>query len=596
MARVLSLSCLVFGHINDQHATTLYSVSDGTRRPCEEMEEVLRGKRSWVTSRGWLLLWDPATLATILWNPLAAASDGDKIALPPWASPPASGTDCALSGEPTDPGGCTVVVLERYRSSSDETTMWYCHAGGTPSPWDRYVYDLGGMRTPWGKFAKRFMSGLAACGGKFYWVDLAGKRFIRVGSIGDRAILAGGSSYAFAGWCPANEFGLLPNSVYWIHPYDGRMYVYEVGFNTEEGGAPVQRPNRLLSPSLPQPPPSLPRASSPPSPPASRSHIAAAATRLPTRANPSPLPPPRLSPFPRPNPRPAPVGRRRRRSPRPSSRCEGSGQRGRASPGVRVPPRIRATVAGGVGAAGQPHRGGWGRHKPRRRSPLQIGGGQGQGQGGGEKKTFGQLREAAAGVLRGIHRRRWRAEAQVPRPRALRERRRRKVRRLRWPLPLLQAQEVPGSADDSRTGNQHEGGRDPRGRLLVAQVRQKPPVENALDSAVDATRLSCGALYLADFIGKWWNQGGGNNFSIKTVGESRHVGGLFGGRENYDKRMHCLSKEEVVVHARMRRRAQFSCRTFRNIIVLSIITEEHYLSSFGSDAGISPELHRLKLS
>ncbi|KAF7041760.1 hypothetical protein CFC21_051512 [Triticum aestivum] len=255
------------------------------------MEEVLRGKRSWVTSRGWLLLWDPATLATILWNPRAAASDGSR-------------------GKCLGPSGAIVDIA-------------------------------------------------------VYRVDLAGKRFIRVGSIGDRAILAGGSSYAFAGWCPANEFGQLPNSVYWIHPYDGRMYVYEVGFNTEE--------------------------------------------------------------------------------------------------------------------------------------------------------------------------------------------------------------EVPGSADDSRAGNQHEGGRDPRGRLLVAQVRQKPPVENALDSAVDATRLSCGALYLADFIGKWWNQGGGNNFSIKTVGESRHVGG--GGRENYDKRMHCLSKEEVVVHARMRRRAQFSCRTFRNIIVLSIITE-----------------------
>ncbi|XBH57138.1 hypothetical protein VPH35_078806 [Triticum aestivum] len=67
-----------------------------------------------------------------------------------------------------------------------------------------------------------------------YRVDLAGKRFIKVDSIGDRAILAGGSSYAFAGWCPANEFGLLPNSVYWIHPYDGRMYVYQVGSNTEE--------------------------------------------------------------------------------------------------------------------------------------------------------------------------------------------------------------------------------------------------------------------------------------------------------------------------------------------------------------------------
>jgi hypothetical protein len=36
-----------------------------------------------------------------------------------------------------------------------------------------------------------------------------------VESIGDRAILAGGSNCCFAGLCPAaTEFGLLPNSVY----------------------------------------------------------------------------------------------------------------------------------------------------------------------------------------------------------------------------------------------------------------------------------------------------------------------------------------------------------------------------------------------
>jgi hypothetical protein len=46
----------------------------------------------------------------------------------------------------------------------------------------------------------------------------------------------------------------------------------------------------------------------------------------------------------------------------------------------------------------------------------------------------GQLREAAAVIV-------WRrAEAQVPRARALGERRRRQVRGRRWPLPLLQAQ------------------------------------------------------------------------------------------------------------------------------------------------------------
>uniref|UniRef100_N1QX72 KIB1-4 beta-propeller domain-containing protein n=1 Tax=Aegilops tauschii TaxID=37682 RepID=N1QX72_AEGTA len=286
------------------------------------MEEALRGKRSWVTSRGWLLIWDPATLATFLWDPRAA----NKIALPQWASPPAAGTDCALSGDPTGPADCfTLVVLEPFESESDDTALWYCHAGGTspPSPWTRHVYDLGGswLSAPWGKFwTKRFVSSLTACRGKFYWpasadkygvlefspeaslttlpmaktgdvtvppgaayarafkysldlngevhvawifftgheaeavvnigiyrVDLAGKRFVRVDSIGDRAILAGGSSWPFAGWCPATEFGLLPNSVYWMHPYQSRMYVYDVGSNTEEVrelGEGVREPSR----------------------------------------------------------------------------------------------------------------------------------------------------------------------------------------------------------------------------------------------------------------------------------------------------------------------------------------------------------------
>jgi hypothetical protein len=303
MATTASLPCLIFNNGDEQRTTTLYSVSDGARRYCEEMEEELRGKRSWVTSHGWLLLWDPATLATFLWDPRAAAFDGssNKIALQAWASPPESGTGCALSGDPTDPDGFTVVVLE----SSDDTALWYCHAGGTPSPWARHEYDIGGTRVPWDEtfFAKRYVPGLAACRGKFYcdvssdeygvlefspepalttvkmakpveitvppgqcyskpfaytldldgevhtvWIffsdavidvavyrmDLAGKRSVRVESIGDRAILAGGSKCCFAGWCPATESGLLPNGVYWVHPSDGRLYVYDVGANTEE--------------------------------------------------------------------------------------------------------------------------------------------------------------------------------------------------------------------------------------------------------------------------------------------------------------------------------------------------------------------------
>jgi hypothetical protein len=49
--------------------------------------------------------------------------------------------------------------------------------------------------------------------------------------------------------------------------------------------------------------------------------------------------------------------------------------------------------------------------------------------------------------------------------------------------------------------------------------------------------------------------------------------GLFGGREDYEKRLQYLSKEEASVHARMRRRTQLSRRTVRNIIVLSVLAE-----------------------
>ncbi|XP_044951114.1 uncharacterized protein At2g24330-like [Hordeum vulgare subsp. vulgare] len=68
----------------------------------------------------------------------------------------------------------------------------------------------------------------------------------------------------------------------------------------------------------------------------------------------------------------------------------------------------------------------------------------------------------------------------------------------------------------------------------------------------------------------------------KEEGEKKKAGGgvlgrmwrgIFGGREDYEKRLQYLSKEEAAVHARMRRRTQFSRRTVRNIIVLSVLAE-----------------------
>ncbi|KQK19967.1 hypothetical protein BRADI_1g51583v3 [Brachypodium distachyon] len=282
-----------------QAATIVYNVSDGTRRPCEKIMSDNLGlgdggkqKRSWVTSQGWVLVWDSTTLATFLWNP----QNNNNISLPPLSRPP--------------PARCP------------DTAFWYCHcsgAGASPSSeWARHEYDLGGSWVPgpdptghkvWYKRSMPPHLVPSNNGNKFYcplspakyavldfspspsvtyktlkprpaaaiavpvpgqsyslehvyaldiagdphtvWVSVDGvdaeavldvavyrldfaagrQRSVRVDGIGDRAILAGG---AFAGWSPATEHGLLPNSLYWVHPYDNRLYVYDVGANTEE--------------------------------------------------------------------------------------------------------------------------------------------------------------------------------------------------------------------------------------------------------------------------------------------------------------------------------------------------------------------------
>ncbi|KAJ3680244.1 hypothetical protein LUZ60_016522 [Juncus effusus] len=49
--------------------------------------------------------------------------------------------------------------------------------------------------------------------------------------------------------------------------------------------------------------------------------------------------------------------------------------------------------------------------------------------------------------------------------------------------------------------------------------------------------------------------------------------GMFGRREDYEERLKYLSKEEASVHARIKKRAQSSRRTVRNLIAFSIVSE-----------------------
>ncbi|KQK19970.1 hypothetical protein BRADI_1g51592v3 [Brachypodium distachyon] len=164
--------CLVFTNNggDEQATTTLYAVSDGTHRPCEEtMAENLGGgnkrRRCWVTSHGWVLVRDTTTLATFLWNP----HDDDKIVLPSLAQCPAH-AKCVLSAEPAQPGsGRTTTIL---LTDAVDPVLWYCHVGGPhASEWVRHEYDIGSLRPLVGYTGslKKIMNRPASCGGKFYY-------------------------------------------------------------------------------------------------------------------------------------------------------------------------------------------------------------------------------------------------------------------------------------------------------------------------------------------------------------------------------------------------------------------------------------------
>ena len=108
-----SLPCLFLDY-GDRQPATLYSVSDGARHPCD-VDELRSSKRSWVTSHGWVLVWDPDTLTTFLWDPHAAPNDNNKITLPSLTNPPMR-AGCTLSANPTDPNGYTVLLLDKSAS------------------------------------------------------------------------------------------------------------------------------------------------------------------------------------------------------------------------------------------------------------------------------------------------------------------------------------------------------------------------------------------------------------------------------------------------------------------------------------------------
>ncbi|OEL21420.1 hypothetical protein BAE44_0017559 [Dichanthelium oligosanthes] len=234
-----ALPCLVFDY-GEQQCTTLFSVSDGVHGACDVEE--LRGKRSWPTSHGWVLAWDPETTAMFLWNPHDCHLGGSSIRVVEgdvWCKNTVDRlTSCRgrfsylhTSTElgvidfspPAGLPAFSTVPMRMVRPRVLE--------GDFMASADMYIlYAVSVLRRC------TDISSVADVG--VYRMDLARQEHVRVESVGDRAILVGSR---FGGWCPAPEFGLLPSSVYWItsvdkqsHVLDIRLHVFDIELRTEE--------------------------------------------------------------------------------------------------------------------------------------------------------------------------------------------------------------------------------------------------------------------------------------------------------------------------------------------------------------------------
>ncbi|KAL6616559.1 hypothetical protein ACP70R_038829 [Stipagrostis hirtigluma subsp. patula] len=166
----LDLPCLAF-HDFDR-STALLSFSE--HKPIvagEDTDEVLRNKIICPTAHGLLLVRDPDTTATYLWNPMNC----DKIQLPPLGLREVEDTvlidcHCVLSDKPTAPG-CVVLLVE----ASENTFIWYCHPGD--DRWAKYDYDIGSHVLYYpdeeDQYEKRVICPIAACRGTFYFNSMA---------------------------------------------------------------------------------------------------------------------------------------------------------------------------------------------------------------------------------------------------------------------------------------------------------------------------------------------------------------------------------------------------------------------------------------
>lgn len=160
----LDLPCIAFHNLD--RSTVLFSMSEHKRIIHGDVDEILKNKIICPTARGLLLVRDPDTMATFLWNP---SSNDDKVQLPPLR-----GVDdvvlmdshCLLSDK-LAAHGCVVILVEAWH---DNTTIWHCRPGG--DLWEKYEYDIGSQLLPYPdrtEIEKKVICPIAACQGKFYF-------------------------------------------------------------------------------------------------------------------------------------------------------------------------------------------------------------------------------------------------------------------------------------------------------------------------------------------------------------------------------------------------------------------------------------------